>query len=154
MVMQPAETEAYSLNSVLGIAGGVALGVIFAPRTNTTPRRMVRVASLAAIGAAAPFLLYAGIHSASSTADERVTGVLSAAGMVGGAWLGFRMTRGMDDGLDTLDGKRHAADDAPVALIGRSSDGRWGMGGVGFAPLSPALAPQRGMALQLVGAAF
>jgi hypothetical protein len=74
--------------------------------------------------------------------------------MVGGAWLGFRLTRGMDEGLDTSDGKRHAADDAPVALIGRSSDGRWGMGGVGFAPLSPALAPQRGMALQLVGAAF
>jgi hypothetical protein len=38
--------------------------------------------------------------------------------------------------------------------VGRSSDGRWGMGGLGFSPLSPALAPQRGMALQLVGAAF
>jgi len=28
--------------------------------TNTTPRRMVRVAGFAAIGGAAPFLLYAG----------------------------------------------------------------------------------------------
>jgi hypothetical protein len=154
LAMQPAETEAYSLNAAFGIAGGVVLGVVFAPMTNTTPRRMVRVASLAGIGAAAPFLLYAGIHSASSTADERITGILSAAGMVGGAWLGFRWTRGMDEGLDTLDGKRHAADDAPVALVGRSSDGRWGIGGLGLSPLSPALAPQRGMALQLVGAAF
>jgi hypothetical protein len=154
MVMQPAETEAYSLNSVLGIAGGVALGVIFAPMTSTTPRRMVRVAGFAAIGGAAPFLLYAGIHSASSTADERATGLLSAAGLVGGAWLGFRLTRGMDEGLDTLDGKPGKADDAPLALVGRSSDGRWGVGGLGLSPLSPALAPQRGMALQLVGATF
>lgn len=157
MVMQPAETEAYSLNSALGIVGGVALGAIFAPMTNTTPRRMVRVAGFAAIGGAAPFLLYAGIHSASSTADERVTGLLSTVGLVGGAWLGFRLTRGMDDGLDTLDGKRgkpDKQDDAPLALVGRSSDGRWGMGGLGLSPLSPALAPQRGMALQLVGATF
>jgi hypothetical protein len=154
MIMQPAETEAYSLNSVLGIAGGVALGAIFGPMTNTTPRRMVRVAGFAAIGGAAPFLLYAGIHSPSSTADERVTGLLSTAGLLGGTWLGFRLTRGMDDGLDTLDGKPSKVDDAPIALVGRSSDGRWGLGGVGVLPLSPVLAPQPGMALQLVGAAF
>ena len=61
----------------------------------------------------------------------------------------------MDEGLDTLDGKpRTGDDDAPVALVGRSSDGHWGLGGVGFAPLSRALAPQRGLALQLVGATF
>ena len=155
MVMQPAETEAYSLNAVFGIGGGIAAGVLLAPRIDTTPRRMVRIAALAAIGGAAPFVLYAGIHKASSTADERVTGALATAGLVGGALLGFRWTRGMDEGLDTLDGKpRKGADDAPVALVGRSSDGHWGLGGVGFAPLSRALAPQPGMALQLVGATF
>ena len=129
-------------------------GVLLAPMTNTTPRRMVRVAGLAAIGGAAPFLLYAGIHSASSTADERVTGLLSTVGLAAGALIGFRWTRGMDDGLDTLDGKPRKRDDAPVALVGRSSDGRWGVGGLGFAPLSRTLAPQPGMAVQLVGAAF
>jgi len=154
MIMQPHETEAYSLNAVFGIAGGIAAGVLLAPRTNTTPRRMVRIAGLAAIGGAAPFLLYAGIHNAGSTADERVTGALATAGLVGGALLGFRWTRGMDEGLDTLDGKPRKGDDAPVALIGRSSDGRWGLGGLGFAPLSRALAPQPGMAVQLVGATF
>jgi hypothetical protein len=154
MIMQPVETEAYSLNAVLGIAGGVTAGVLLAPITNTTPRRMVRVAGLAAIGGAAPFLLYAGIQSSSSTADERVTGILSTVGLAAGALLGFRWTRGMDAGLDTLDGKPRQRDDAPVALVGRSSDGSWGLGGVGFAPLSRALAPQPGMALQLVGATF
>jgi len=156
MVMQPAQSEAYSLNAVIGIAGGVAVGLIAAPKTNTTPRRMLRVAGLAAAGGAAPFLLYAAIHTSSSTADERVTGLLSTGGLVVGAYLGFRFTRGMDDGLDTIDGKpkKEVVDDAPIALVGRSSAGRWGLGGLGVQPLSPALAPQHGVALQLVGAAF
>jgi hypothetical protein len=156
MLMQPAESEAYSLNSVLGIAGGLVVGIIAAPQTNTTPRRMLRVAGLAALGAGAPFLLYAAIQDSSSSADERITGLLSTGGLVVGAYLGFRFTRGMDDGLDTLDGKRKPADvdDAPIALVGRSSAGRWALGGLGVQPLSPVLAPQHGMALQLVGAAF
>jgi len=156
MVMQPAQSEAYSLNAVLGIAGGVAVGLIAAPQTNTTPRRMLRVAGLAALGGAAPFLLYAAIHTSSSTADERVTGLLSTGGLVVGAYLGFRFTRGMDDGLDTLDGKprKEVVDDAPIALVGRTSAGRWGLGGLGVQPLSPVLAPQHGVALQLLGAAF
>jgi hypothetical protein len=155
MLMQPAESEAYSLNSVLGITGGLILGYIAAPQTNTTPRRMLRVAGLAAAGGAAPLVLYAAIHDPGSTVDDRIVGLLSSGGLVLGAYLGFRFTRGMDDGLDTLDGKpRRDADDAPVALIGRSSSGRWGLGGLGVQPLSPALAPQHGMALQLVGATF
>ena len=154
MMMQPAETEAYSLNSVLGIAGGVIAGYVAGPLTNTTTRRMLRVAGLSAAGGAAPFLLYAAIRSSSSSADERVTGALSSAGLVLGAYLGFRLTDGMDDGLDTLDGKRRRDDDAPAALLGRSSSGRWALGGPAITPLSPALAPQRGLALQLVGAAF
>ena len=154
MLMQPVESEAYSLNAVLGIAGGVVVGYIAAPQTNTTPRRMLRVAGFAAAGGAAPFLLYAAIHTPSSTADDRVTGLLSSAGLVLGAWAGFRFTRGMDEGLDTLDGKRRPPDDAPLALIGRSSSGRWDLGGVALQPLSPQLAPQHGLTLQLVGATF
>jgi hypothetical protein len=156
MVMQPAESEAYSLNSVIGVTGGVIAGYVLAPMTNTTPRRMLRVAGLAAAGGAAPFILYAAIQTSSSTVDERITGLLSTGGLVLGAYLGFRFTRGMDDGLDTLDGKpkKEAVDDAPIALVGRSSAGRWGLGGLGIQPLSPVLAPQHGLALQLVGAAF
>jgi hypothetical protein len=155
MLMQPAQSEAYSLNSVIGIAGGLMAGYVAAPMTNTTPRRMLRVAGLAAAGGAAPFVLYAAIHSPTSTVDDRLTGVLSTAGLIGGAWLGFRLTRNMDEGLDVPDDKSaREPDDAPVALVGRSSSGRWGFGGVGLSPLSPALAPQRGLALQLVGATF
>jgi hypothetical protein len=61
----------------------------------------------------------------------------------------------MDAGLDTLDGQPvREPDDAPLALVGRSSAGRWRLGGIALSPLSRALAPQPGTALQLVGAAF
>jgi hypothetical protein len=157
MVMQPVETEAYSLNAVLGITAGVAVAIAAAPQIDATPRRMARVAGVSAVGAAAPFLFYSLIYSPESSADERVTGVLSTAGLVVGAYLGFRWTRGMDAGHDTLRGaaaRDPAADDAPAALVGRSSDGHWGLGGVGIQPLSRALAPQPGMALQVMGATF
>ena len=155
MVMQPAEGEAYSVNAILGAAGGVIVGMIAAPSTNTTPRRMLRVAGLAAAGGAVPFLLYAGIHDATTTSDEQTVGLLASAGLVAGAYVGFRLTRGMDDGLDTLDGKLHVqVDDAPVSLLQHHSDGRWALGSIALQPLSAELAPQRGMSVPLVGAAF
>ncbi len=151
MLMQPAQTEGYSLNAALGTAAGVVTGLIVAPHANTTPRRMLRVAGLAAAGGAVPFLLYAGINDPSTTADERVTGLLSTAGLVAGAWLGFYLTRNMDKGLDVKDTK---PSDAPPAIVGRSSDGRWDLGPFAVSPLSPALAPQKGLALTVVGGAF
>ena len=155
MVMQPAEGEAYSVNAIIGTVGGVAVGLIAAPTTNTTPRRMLRVAGLAAAGGAVPFLLYAGIHDSTTTSDEQTVGLLSSAGLVVGAYLGFRLTRGMDSGLDTLDGKLHVqVDDAPVALLQHHSDGRWAPGSIAMQPLSAALAPQPGMSVPVVGAAF
>jgi hypothetical protein len=73
MLMQPAQKEAYAVNALLGATGGVIAGYVAGPQTNTTPRRMLRVAGVAAAGGALPFLLYAGIHKASTTADERIT---------------------------------------------------------------------------------
>lgn len=154
MLMQPAETEAYSVNSIFGTVGGVLIGMVAAPQTNTTQRRMVRVAGASAIGGAIPFLLYAGIYDKDTKADERVTGFLSSAGLIAGAWIGFRLTRKMDVDGDVLPGKREVRDDAPIALIGRHSDGRWAPGALTVQPLSQALAPQRGMALPLLGATF
>jgi hypothetical protein len=75
---------------------------------------MLRVAGLAAAGGALPFLLYAGIYTSSSSADERVVGVLSSAGLVGGAWRGFHLTRGMDEGKDVHTHLQPVA--PPVAL--------------------------------------
>ncbi len=155
MLMQPAQTEAYALNAVLGAAAGVIAGIVAAPQTNTTQRRMVRVAGLAAAGGAVPFLLLAA--DPSNTGVQRATGALSTIGLVGGAWLGFYLTRHLDEGLDVQDNapKKPDDDDAPAAVIGRSSSGAWAFGGPAVSPLSPQLATnQHGMALTLVGAAF
>jgi hypothetical protein len=154
MLMQPAETEAYSVNSIIGTIGGTLIGMVAAPQTNTTQRRMARVAGASAIGGAIPFLLYAGIYDKDTKADERVTGFLSSAGLIAGAWIGFRLTRKMDIDQDVLPRKKRELDDAPIALLGRHSDGRWTPGALTIQPLSQALAPQRGMALPLLGATF
>ena len=154
MLMQPAESEAYSLNAALGAAGGVIVGLVAGPQTNTTPRRMMRVSGLSAVGGAAPFLLYAAIHDPSSQADERLVGALSSIGLVAGAYLGFRLTSDMDVGKDVLTRKRPSDRDAPASVLGRSSSGRWSLGSLSPQPLSRQLAPQRGMAIPLVGATW
>ncbi len=155
MLMQPAQGEAYSLNAAIGATAGVIAGYVAAPQTNTTPGRMLRVAGVSAIGGAVPFLLYAAIHDSSTDSDERIVGALSTAGLVGGAWLGFYLTRNYEVGLDVPDGKPAEKDDAPPAVVGRSSDGHWGLGGLALSPLSPKLANhQQGMAVTVLGATF
>ena len=155
MLMQPAQNEAYSLNAALGATAGVIVGYIAAPQTNTTERRMVRVAGLTLAGGAVPFLLYAGIHDKHGTWDERLTGGLSSLGLIGGAWLGFYLTRDMDEGLDVNQLDKHKdADDAPAAVIDRHSSGRWALGGVGVTPLSPQLSQDHGVAVSLLGGAW
>lgn len=154
MLMQPAESEAYSVNAILGAAGGLVVGMIAAPNTNTTPRRMLRVAGLAAAGGGVPFLLYAAIHDPSTTADERVVGLLSTVGVLAGTYIGFRLTRDLDVDQDVKPGATKETDDAPVAVVGRSSSGRWGLGMLGVSPLSRELAPQPGLAVPLVGATW
>ncbi len=154
MLMQPAQREAYAVNSILGAAAGLVTGYVVAPMTNTTPRRMSRVAGLALAGGAVPFLLYAAIYDPHSDADERVVGALSSVGLIGGTWLGFYLTRDMDVGLDVNSRKKKEDDDAPAAMLGRSSSGRWAVDGLALKPLDPRLAPQKGLALTLVGATF
>ncbi len=132
MLMQPAQSEAYDLNAILGASAGLVVGYIYAPQSNTTPRRMVRVAGIAAAGAAIPFLLYAAIYDPNSSDDERVVGLLSTAGLLAGPYLGFKWTSHVDEGLDVKPKK----DDAPPAVVGRGSDGNWSLGGIGIQPLS------------------
>jgi hypothetical protein len=154
MLMQPAQPEAYAVNSILGVSAGLVVGLVAGPQTNTTPRRMLRVAGLSAAGGAAPFLLYAGIYDRHSTSDERVTGLLSSAGLVIGAYIGFRITAHMDEGVDKANAPP-PSDDAPVALVGRSSNGNWSVGGIGVQPLSHQLATNnRGVTFTLAGATF
>jgi hypothetical protein len=153
MLMQPAQAEAYSLNAALGAAAGVVVGLVAAPQTNTTPRRMLRVAGLAAAGGAVPFVILAAGPSDSGV--QRGVGALSSVGLLAGAWLGFYLTRNMDVGLDIKDGAKPGADDAPAAVVGRDSDGHWHLGGLALEPLSPQLATnQRGMTLDVLGGRF
>ncbi len=155
MLMQPAQDEGYALNAVLGATAGVIAGIVAAPQTNTTPRRMLRVAGLAAAGGAVPLLILA--TDPSSTGVQRAAGALSTIGLVGGAWLGFYLTRHLDEDLDVQDNavKKPADDDAPPAVVGRSSSGNWSLGGLAMSPLSPQLATnQHGMALTVLGASF
>jgi hypothetical protein len=155
MLMQPAQREAYSLNAAVGATAGVIVGYIAAPQTNTTERRMVRVAGLTLAGGAVPFLLYAGIHDKHGTWDERLTGGLSSLGLIGGAWLGFYLTREMDEGLDVNELDKHKdTDDAPMAVVSRHSSGRWALGGVGVSPLSPQLSQDHGLAVSVLGGAW
>ncbi len=115
MLMQPAQKGGYAINGLLGASAGLAVGVIAAPQTNTTPRRMLRVAGMAAAGGAAPLLiLAAGPHS---SGVQRAAGGISTLGLVAGAWLGFYLTRHMDEGLDVPDNAKPAAlpaGDVPV----------------------------------------
>jgi hypothetical protein len=145
LIMQPAQYEAYEINAVVGIATGVIVGMIYAPQTNTTPRRMLRVAGLAALGAGVPLLLDpAGV-------DDTLVGLLATGGLVAGTYLGFRWTAHMDEGLDRKPGKA----DAPAAVVGRSSDGSWAFGGLGIQPLSPKLDNhQRGQTFTVLSGSF
>jgi len=153
MLMQPAQKEAYSVNALLGVGAGVVVGYVAGPLTNTTPRRMLRVAGLAAAGAATPFLLYAAMYNKDSDSDEKITGALSTIGLLAGAFIGFRVTRNMDAGLDVQDGKR-PVQDAPAAVIGRNSDGSWAFGGFGILPLTSPKHGERGASMTLLGGAF
>ena len=154
MLMQPAEAEAYSVNAMLGVAGGLLVGYIAGPQTNTTERRMLRVAGISMLGGALPFLLYAGVYDESTDGDERLVGGLATAGLLVGAYVGFRLTRDLDAGQDVLPGERRPLEDAPVALIGRHSNGRWSPNGIGIAPTSPQLSPQPGVTMSILGGRF
>nr|HEX4317471.1 hypothetical protein [Kofleriaceae bacterium] len=151
MLMQPAQSEAYDVNSVIGIGAGIVVGLVYAPQSNTTERRMVRVAGVAAAGAAVPFLLYPLIYDSTSDSDERLVGLLSTTGLVAGTILGFRWTKHVDEGLDVKPSKQ----DAPPAVVGLSSDGSWSLAGLGVQPLSRQLDNhQHGTTLTVFSAAF
>lgn len=141
--LDPPEGEAYSLNGVLGIAGGYFIGHAAARKSDLSTQRMARVNLAAFVGVAAPWLLYAAVADDETTDDEQVFGWLSTAGLVGGVYLGFRWTRNMKPGseLDSIEANR------PIALfeLGR---GGWGAGGLSMMPLhGPARGTGAGLSL-------
>ena len=127
LAIDPPEGEAYSLNGVLGIAGGYLVGHAAARKTDFSTRRMARVNVAAFVGALTPWLLYAATSDDETNDDEQAFGFLSTVGLLGGAYLGFRWTRNMKPGTDGA----LERDPAPAALFQRTRAG-WGMGGIGL----------------------
>jgi hypothetical protein len=68
---------------------------------------MLRVAGITFAGGALPFALLAFDHH--SAGLQRATGGLATVGLAGGAWLGFYLTRHVDEGLDVPDHKGGSA---------------------------------------------
>jgi hypothetical protein len=128
LAMQPFETEGYSLNAALGVAAGVAVGMVAAPQIDATPKRVAYIAGGAAAGAAAPWLLYLLVADGDTNNDEQAFGLVSTAGMLAGAYLGLRWSRHLIKGQDVHE-RSAAADDAPPALLRRSSTGSFAFGG-------------------------
>jgi hypothetical protein len=119
-VMSPVEAEGYSLNAMIGTAAGAVTGIIIAKRRDISARRMRRVDLIAGAGALLPWMIF-GLADGNRDGAQ-VAGFFSMAGMVGGAWLGFRLTRHWDDRGTS------ATVDAPMALLRRHSDGGWSLG--------------------------
>ncbi len=149
--MQPVEGEGYSLNAALGAAAGIVTGFVVAPQTDTSERRMLRVAGTAAAGGAAPWLVYLAFSDGETNNDEQIFGLLSTAGLLAGAYFGLRWTRGMDEGKDVHDATA-ALDDAPPALLRRSSRGELAFGGLGLR--TSRQAPERAYVLDVVSGSF
>lgn len=141
----PPETEAYTLNATLGAVGGYLIGHIAARGQEVSASRLWKVDAIATAGAAAPWLLYALVNDSTVDDDEQAFGWLSMAGLGAGIYFGFRWT---SDGPD-----RHT-DDAPAALVRRSSRGGWSMGGPALAPVRPSAAGERGVAVTVLGGAW
>lgn len=146
-LMQPEEGEAYSINAIFGIGGGALVGYMTAKRRDISARRMGRVDLYALAGGLAPWLIF--LASDGTADDAQYAGFFSMAGIAGGAWLGFRTTRGWDGSS--------VVTDAPPALVRRGSDGSWTTGAPGFRPAEdPRLGPTlgKGLAATLVGVTF
>ncbi|MBZ0233180.1 MAG: hypothetical protein K8M05_12690 [Deltaproteobacteria bacterium] len=127
LALDPPEGEAYSLNGVIGIAGGYLIGHAAARKTDLSTARMTRVNLAAFVGALTPWLLYAATSDDETNDDEQAFGFLSTVGLLGGAYLGFRWTRNMKPGS----GDGLERDPAPAALFQRTRAG-WTAGGIGL----------------------
>jgi hypothetical protein len=126
LALDPPEGEAYSLNGVLGIAGGYLIGHAAARKSDMSSARMARVNLSAFAGAAVPWLVYAAVADDTTSDDEQAFGFISTVGLLGGVYLGFRWTRNMKPGSEV---DQAEADRAPMALF-QHGHGGWRAGGL------------------------
>ncbi len=154
----PIESEAYSLQGMLGSAIGLGAGFYLTRKLDISRRRSWRLDLGAAAGVAVTWgLFYPLVSDDSTNNDEQAAGFISVAAMGGGALIAYLLTRGMDRGRHAGDGEKPPA--PPVAgLITRSGKGAWGLGHVAVRPIvSPALTGSRrsaGWGLDVLGGRF
>jgi len=150
--MQPAKTEAYSLNAVIGGVGGWLVGAGLGSRIDASPRRVGRMVLGAVALGGAPWLLYLAIKDDSTNNDEQAIGFVSTVGIVGGAYLGYRLSRRLAGEELDAHGHRVSSDPGAIGLVRRSSGGGWTL-----APALPRPASvdgRRAWMLDLAGGAF
>lgn len=160
VAMDPPRGEAYSLNGVLGAAAGLGAGLWASQRFEYSPARMLRIDLGAAAGVAGTWLLfYPLIADDTTSGDEQAAGAVSLLAMAGGAYVGWRLTRDMDEAPapGTVDAGA-AEEEPPVpALVRRRSTGEWALGVPLIAPATnPALTgtDAEGMSLGVLGGRF
>ena len=133
VAMDPAESEAYSLNAVFGAVAGLGVGLWASSKIETSSKRMLRVDLGAVAGAAIPWvLLYPLVSDGDSNNDEQAIGFLSTATLAGGAILAYYLTRNMD----AKDAAKTASMPAMSGLINRDENGQWGVGAPALRPVT------------------
>jgi hypothetical protein len=148
--MQPAETEAYSLNAVLGGIGGWLAGAGLGPKIDASPRRVSWMMVGAATLGGTPWLVYLAIQDDSTTTDEQVVGFLSTAGILGGAYLGYRWSKRL--GGESRPGRDRLSDQVPVSALLRRDRGGWALGPV--LPRPAAVDGNRAWLIDVAGGTF
>jgi hypothetical protein len=133
VAMDPTQSEAYSLNALLGTAVGLGAGIYAARRLETTRRRMFWVDMGGAAGSLAPWLLLYPLMGADSDSAAQVTGVVSNLGLLGGALLAWRLSAGMDK--EARIGRLQIARAPVPGLFQRTEDGEWSTGMLSVRPL-------------------
>lgn len=154
----PIESEAYSLQGMLGSFIGLGAGFYLTRKLDISRRRTWRMDLGAAAGVAVTWALFYPLVSDDSTNnDEQAAGFVSVAAMGGGALVAYLLTRGMDRGRHARDAEQPPA--PPVAgLVTRSGQGTWGLGRAMPRPIvSPALtgtSRSAGWGVDLLGGQF
>ncbi len=155
VAIDPVESEAYSLQGMLGGLAGMGAGFYLTTRLEVSPRRMMWVDAGATGGAAVIWAGYLFFSDSTTNNDEQTAGALSVVALAGGGALTWWLTRHMDDKAPPgeLPGELPVA-----ALFARDRHGHWGGGLPLPRPMeNPALAPPTGatsLGLDLVGGRF
>ncbi len=146
VALAPPKADAYSLNAALGSVAGIGAAIYFKEELRFSRKRMLKIDMGAAAGALVPWLVfYPLMYDDQSNDDEQTTGFFSAAGIAGGAYLAWFLTKNSDDDVSLED--EGAAPEAPVspALVHRSGAGAWSLSTPMIRPMEmPALSPRQG----------